>query len=171
MARIKWDSKQKELEGLYLEQRLTVQDIADRYGISKQAVSQTLYRFGLHRPRLKGYGRTKPYGRRWKGNNGYILTTIPPNDQFYLTANKSGYILEHRLVMARHLGRNLLRQEHVHHKNGIADDNRLENLELLSASNHMQMFICHGCELRKEIRLLRWQVRELAENLQGKLVV
>jgi len=48
-------------------------------------------------------------------------------------------VLEHRYVMARHIGRKLHSDEVVHHRNGDGKDNRLRNLRLWSSnSEHTQ---------------------------------
>lgn len=86
---------------------------------------------------LKGRPRKLRGGGKYK-SNGYTWILIKPDDFFYPMTNKKGYILEHRLVMAKSLTRLLEDYEIVHHKNHIRDDNRLENLLLLpSASYHM----------------------------------
>lgn len=60
---------------------------------------------------------------RNKTKDGYVL-------RYVALPAPGAYVLEHRLVMSAFLGRNLWPGEVVHHKNGIRNDNRIENLEL-----------------------------------------
>ena len=73
---------------------------------------------------------------------GYTIVNLQrlPSEDFALASSMAGQmqgrgVLEHRLVMARYLGRPLLVTETVHHRNGKRADNRLENLEL-RVGNH-----------------------------------
>lgn len=64
---------------------------------------------------------------RSKREDGYIRFPIDRDNIFFAMANKAGYVLEHRLVMAKHL----------------------------------------DCALKKEIRLLHWQIKEQSEQIRN----
>jgi len=75
----------------------------------------------------------------WKGgrkiSRGYVNIWKPSHPY----SNCCGYIFEHRLVMEKRIGRYLFSWEIVHHKNGIKNDNRDENLELSPSGKHNKM--------------------------------
>lgn len=72
---------------------------------------------GVHPVSLKDL---RPVGAVWVNPNGYVYEKCADGKWRY----------QHRLVVARRLGRTLLKTEHVHHLNGDRADNRAENLEL-----------------------------------------
>lgn len=87
-------------------------------------------------------------GGRYKNEQGYIDIWMPEHPNAKKSRGKKTYILEHRFVMSGHLGRPLERWEHVHHKNGIKHDNRIENLEIVTTKTHLGKVECPHC--RKE---------------------
>jgi len=119
-----------------------------------------------------GCGSNQHYGSSntaWKGGRcitteGYIRIKVSPNDFFYPMADGRGYVLEHRLIMAQHLGRCLHKWELVHHK-GIKyllgsienkKDNRIENLMIIVTGHkgngrHTAKMVCPYCQ--KEFRV------------------
>lgn len=67
--------------------------------------------------------------------------------------SKAGYVyrfgngkkqLEHRAVMEQHLGHKLDKHLHVHHIDGDKSNNTLENLQVLTATEHDRLHMCSG---------------------------
>jgi hypothetical protein len=86
-------------------------------------------------------------GGRKVNKGGYIEVLLQPDDPYYPMATKSGYVREHRLAIAKKLGRCLEKWEEVHHKGETfpvqskqnKSDNIPENLLLVGAEGHNTM--------------------------------
>ena len=65
-----------------------------------------------------------------KGQYNYAVCPDHPN------RTRNSYVLLHRVLMENHLGRLLTRGEVVHHLNHNKKDNRIENLEVMTAAEH-----------------------------------
>lgn len=145
------------LEEKYIQEGLSLSDIEKQFGFRRSTVYRNLVNyniprrgFGGHINQINGTKKAltgKPSWNKGKGKRyiynekGYKLVLRLNHPM----ANSKGYILEHRLVMSEYLGRELSRKELVHHVNGIKDDNRIENLSLLTPTTHCGEVSCPHC--------------------------
>lgn len=94
--------------------------------------------------KFRGYCRRCIYQNKRNNNinpNGFVDKDgyIRINKKGHPRANRSGHVYQHILVMEEHIGRFLqYPNEHVHHKNGVRTDNRIENLEIVSPGEHLK---------------------------------
>lgn len=126
---------------------LSQAEIAKRVGVSQALVSRALARSGLPTKDT----RTGPAHPAWRGGvvdatGGYRARWVSTDDPMSSMRNRMGYVLEHRLEVARALGRPLSRTETVHHINGDKLDNRIGNLQLRQGRHGAgAAFACLDC--------------------------
>ena len=137
--------------GMKFKEQKYIYESCPNCGNNRWVQVQTAGKYTKCRKCLRvGYTRDK--NGRWKGGRkvdacGYVLIKLSPDDPYYPMATKSGYVREHRLTVAKKLGRCLEKWEEVHHKGETfpvqskqnKSDNVPDNLLLVGAEGHNTM--------------------------------
>lgn len=125
---------------------LSIEEIGRQLNLSRSALAPALRRAGVP-PQQH---RSRENHPNWKGGrvilNGYVYVRPTAKELSLARPNASGYVAEHRLVMAKKLKRPLLSTETVHHINGDRADNRLKNLQLRQGHHGTGVVMtCNSC--------------------------
>lgn len=129
--------------------REQLKDIAAAMGCGTATLTRTLVELGIHEKK-----QTRVRGERhhcWRGGrsvrtDGYVQVKVSDAERHLADATRTEYMLEHRLVMARLLGRRLLKSETVHHIDNDRQNNRPENLQLRQGKHGSgAVFRCASC--------------------------
>jgi len=125
---------------LWQQGDLSQLQIGQHLGCSQPVVSEILRANGICAGVVRGDRHPFWQGGKTVNGLGYVYVSIPHDHPSASMRLANGYVLEHRLVMAEHLGRPLLPHETVHHVDGDKTHNVIGNLELHSGR--------HGTGLR-----------------------
>lgn len=120
------------------ESGMTQKEIGERLGASQKVIWRCMKNNGIS---ARSTAKRNQYGEKndsWRGGRyiddaGYVHVK---QDGHPRAKTCGGYVMEHILVAERILGRPINRTEVVHHINGIKNDNRPDNLAVMTGSTH-----------------------------------
>lgn len=137
----------ERLSAMYHALEMSQGEIAAELGVTQGAVHYWMKRYNIpartkddgvrlarQQNRFKNSNNPRWAGGKRRTRDGYILQLVPDHP----LADSNGYVRQHHLVYHELVGP-IPKGFHIHHKNGIKDDNRLENLELMSPEAHAQL--------------------------------
>lgn len=162
-------TSEQEVRRLYFEELLSQAQIAEQLGVTQGAVAYWFKRWGIQgrshddslillgkSGRFTGEKNPRWSGGRHKNAQGYVLVRMPNHPRA-----RRGYVREHILVWEQANGISLPEGWHIHHKNGMKDDNRPENLAAMTNAKHRDVLP----ELLRRVAELEARVRELTDEL------
>lgn len=160
-----------ELYKMYVDERMSIPMISSAIGVPKSTVRNWLVRFEIPLRSSKeaicdyyGLGRNKckkkkkrqfseaekrrivDSYKRWADEHAKGLS-LKPNGYLEVTRGENKGRGEHVVIMEAHIGRRIKKGEIVHHINGNRSDNRIENLRLMTRSEHSRL---HNIEKLKK---------------------
>lgn len=148
-----WD--QAFIKKTYLLEQKSHQMIADELGVNRRSVQNACYRFSV--PCRKGNLGALRRGSCQKRPDSIEGSKRQRGKYIYIYHDKR-WVAEHRLIIEQKLGRRLTRGENVHHIDGDTENNKPNNLILLTPQEHrIRTKICNYCPLRQQIKELALQ--------------
>lgn len=161
-----------ETEYKLYEDGCSITEISDLLGIPKSTIRFRLKKKGILRTRVEGVrlaakkgklghmkGTKRHFSKEWKKNMSISRLRWAENNAKGFSLKPSGYLEItrgknkgrglHCVIMEEYLGRPLERGEIVHHVDGVRDNNEIENLELMTRSEHSRCHRLREGNLRK----------------------